>query len=141
MKTIKKTVTILVLAMVTMAFTNKTIKTNKPVETKTYYYYAYATTGVNNEIYDKVWITPVKKITINDDSYYEIGESGLALQFQDYMEAHYNFSASDVLDAEGETFEVEYFSEAEVTKSYRETLKRFKSVRKIYDFSYKKERR
>lgn len=137
MKTIKKTVAILVIAMVTMAFTNKTVETNKPVETKTYYYYAYADKGEYDNKYDRVWITSLKKITINTSDYQPLDHNAISLQFGDYMEA--NFKGTFFTNAD--VYVTSSFSEADATKGYRATLKRYDNITKIYDFSYKKERR
>jgi hypothetical protein len=140
MKTIKKITAILFLALISMAFT---IKTNngsiEPTNTQTFYYYAYFTTGVNYETYDKVRITPIKKIRIDDDKYYNITETGIALQLDDYVEANYNID--DVVGTYGQVFDADTFSEAKVTEYYRSTLKRYKKVVKIYDFRYLLERR
>jgi hypothetical protein len=137
MKTIKKVSVIFFIACITMAFTTKETVKNK--RTKTYYYYAYATTGVNHEVYDKVWITPILKVTINDDTHYKITESGLALQMDDYMEANYNLKG--VVSGEGSVFDADVFDRAKVTKYYRGELKRYDKNVKIYNFKYLKERR
>jgi len=136
-KTVKKTAAILIIAFITMAFTTKDSATN--VKSETFYYFAYATTGVNNEIYDKVWITPILKITIDSDKYYNITDTAISLQLKDYMEANYNIS--DVLGTNGDVYEADTFDEAKATEYYRSTLKRYKNVVKIYDFKYLPERR
>lgn len=137
MKTIKRITAILIIACITMAFTTK--EPVKNVTTKTYYYYAYATTGVNYHVYDKVWITPILKVTINDDTHYDITESGLALQMDDYMEANYNIKG--VVSGEGSVFDADVFDKAKVTEYYRGELKRYDKNVKIYNFKYLKERR
>jgi hypothetical protein len=136
MKTIKRITAILIIACTTMAFTIQDSANN--VRTETFYYYAYATTGVNYEIYNKVWITPILKITINSDTHYPMTDTGIALQMKDYMEANYNIN--DVLGTEGVVYNADSFDEAKVTEYYRSTLKRYKTNVKIYDFKYLPER-
>ncbi|NHN24846.1 hypothetical protein FIA58_004070 [Flavobacterium jejuense] len=135
--TLLKMITFVFIAMLSTGFSTADKKTNS--NTVTYYYFAYATTGVNYEVYNKVWITPLKTITINTDSHYDISEAGIANQLRDYMKAEYNLKG--VLGTEGKVYDVDTFSEAEATKYYRSTLARYKTNTKLYDFKYLPERR
>jgi hypothetical protein len=137
MKTIKKVSVIFFIACITMAFTTK--DTVRKESSTTYYYFAYATTGVNSDVYDKVWITPILKVTINDNTHYNITKSGLALQMDDYMEANYNLKG--MVSGEGEVYEAVFFDKAKVTEYYRSTLKLYDKKVKINNFRYLKERR
>ena len=134
MKT-KATILLIVLgALITMSF-KKEKKTNI-VETKTYYYYAYGENRDDDQ-FEKLYITPLKTITINEDQYYPIDDAGLALQFRDYFESEYNASFT----YEGEVYEADTFDKATATEYYRKKLKRYNKNIKQYDFEYLPEKR
>ncbi len=101
-------------------------------ESKTYYYFAF---GTETGIVDKVYITPLKTITINEKTHYAITDAGAANQFRDFMEAEYN-NLNGRFFSDGDVYFSEYFDEATATEYYRSTLKRYESVVKISGFQY-----
>ncbi len=101
-------------------------------ESKTYYYFAY---GTETGILDKVYITPLKNITINEKTHYAITDASAANQFRDFMEAEYN-NLNGRFFPDGEVYLSGHFDEATATEYYRSTLKRYESVVKIYEFQY-----
>jgi hypothetical protein len=103
----------------------------KAQDSKSYYYYAYAV-GYDNT--DKVYVTTLKTITIDEDTYFPISEAGLSNQFRDYMEAEYE--TNGIKDISGKKYFFGYFDEAKATEYYRGTLKRYDEIVKIYDFKY-----
>lgn len=131
----RKLAIILVVLFVSTAFTDKKVNS-----TKTYYYYAYVNQGLGADVYDNIWITPIQKVTINEAEYYPINEHGLANQFRSFMNAEHK-NSDGYTKVEGEVYEVAVFDESKVKEYYYSTLKRHKSVTKIYDFSYSKDRR
>ena len=120
----KKLITICFLIAVTFSV--------KEQNSKSYYYFAY---GTETGITDKVYITPLQKITINEKIHYGITDASLANQFRDYMEAEYsNFDGRFFPD--GKAYFSGYFDEATATEYYRSTLKRYDSNVKILYFNY-----
>ena len=107
----------------------------KAQENKTYYYYAYGT-KVGDYAADKVYITPLKKISINPKTHYAIVEASLKTQFTEYMQAELKINCVVGVSV----FKVEYFNEAEATEYYTHTLAGYKSIVKINEFSYLAER-
>ena len=108
----------------------------KAQESKTYYYFAF---GTETGIPDKVYITPLKTITINEKTHFPITDAGAANQFRDFMEAEYN-NLNGRFFSDGDVYFSGYFDEAKATEYYRSTLKRYESFVKINEFKYIQER-
>jgi hypothetical protein len=106
-------------------------------DNKTYYYYAY---GTETGVLDKVYITPLQTITINEKTHFSIVNAGVANQFRDYMEAEYS-NLNGRFFPDGEVYYKGYFDEATATSYYRSTLKRYDSFVKILYFEYLPERK